>query len=607
MGIMLAAGGMDSAIATKMFFYLVGGLGIFLLGMKNMSEGMQAVAGEKIRKLIGAVTNNRILACGVGTAVTCLVQSSSVTTVMVVGMVNAGIMTLMQAIGVILGANIGTTITGWILVLKVGKYGLPMLGIAAFFYLFSKKDRVRFTASFFLGLGMVFFGLTLMKDGFKPLRDLPQFVEMFSRFSPSSYFDYINIIKCVLVGATLTAVVQSSSATLGITIGLAAIGAISFPAAAALVLGENIGTTVTAYLASLGASTNAKRASYAHMMINVIGVIWIVSVFGFYIPAVEKFVGLDKITPPANAVAVNTGETEAFGFTVWSEPDEDAMNAEDYKKAKRQYLNAGATVTAAIAATHTGFNVVNMLVFMPLVGFLGKLLMKIVPDKAHEEEPHLTFLDVRMLDTPSIGIEQSQREIIKLANMVAEMMAMLRIHLIEESPDRNKTRRLFRQETDIDIMQKEVMEFLSSLLAGNISHDVIDTGRRQLRMADEYESISDYITAILKLKLKMVDIGETMSEKGLEEMLGLHDCVNDYINMVNLAVQTENEGILAMAQVRGNDITITMKQSRTAHLERVGTGATTPLKSLIFTDMLNSYRRIKDHAFNIVEVVTGEK
>jgi phosphate:Na+ symporter len=607
MGIMLAAGSIDSAIFTKMFFYLVGGLGIFLLGMKNMSEGMQAVAGERIRKLIGAVTNNRILACGVGTAVTCLVQSSSVTTVMVVGMVNAGIMTLMQAIGVILGANIGTTITGWILVLKIGKYGLPMLGIAAFFYLFSKKDRIRFTASFFLGLGMVFFGLTLMKDGFKPLRDMPQFIEMFSRFSPSSYFDYINIIKCVLVGATLTAVVQSSSATLGITIGLAAIGAISFPAAAALVLGENIGTTITAYLASLGASTNAKRASYAHMLINVIGVIWIVSIFGFYIPAVEKFVGLDKITPPTNAVTVNGSQTEVFGFTVWSEPDENAMSPQDYKVAKKEYISAGATVTAAIAATHTGFNVVNMLVFMPLVGLLGKLLTKIVPDKAHKEEPHLTFLDVRMLDTPAIGIEQSQKEIIKVGDMTSEMMNRLRTHLIEETPDRNKIRKLFKDEKDIDVIQKEIMEFLSSLLAGNISHDVIDSGRRQLRMADEYESISDYIVTILKLKLKMSDTGETMSAKGLEEMLDLHGRVNDYITIINEAVQMENADILTKAEVMGNDITIAMKQYRTAHLERVGTGTTTPLKSLIFTDMLNAYRRIKDHAFNIVEVVIGEK
>ncbi|MHC4524009.1 MAG: Na/Pi cotransporter family protein, partial [Planctomycetota bacterium] len=265
--------------ALEIIFQVCGGLGIFLLGMKNMSEGMQAVAGERIRKLIGAVTNNRLLACGIGTMVTSIVQSSSVTTVMVVGMVNAGLMTLIQAIGVILGANIGTTITGWILVLKVGKYGLPMIGLAAFFYLFSKKERIRFTAMVFVGLGMVFFGLQLMKNGFAPIQDMPKFIEWFQAFQPSNY---PGIIKCVLAGAVLTAIVQSSSATLGITMGLAASGMIDYPTAAALVLGENIGTTITALLASLGTSTTARRAAYAHTLFNTIGVLWITLLFPWY-------------------------------------------------------------------------------------------------------------------------------------------------------------------------------------------------------------------------------------------------------------------------------------------------------------------------------------
>ncbi|MCK5174490.1 MAG: Na/Pi cotransporter family protein, partial [Planctomycetes bacterium] len=273
---------MDVKVAIEIFFGVIGGLGIFLLGMKNMSEGMQAVAGERLRRLINAVTNNRILACGVGTVMTMLVQSSSITTVMVIGMVNAGIMNLMQAIGVILGANIGTTITGWILVIKIGKYGLPLLGISALFFLFSKRDRIRYVASFFLGLGMIFFGLQLMKDGFAPLKELQGFIDWFSRFSPvdaSGVIRYFGVLKCCMVGAILTAIVQSSSATLGITISLAYIGVIDYPTAAALVLGENIGTTITAYLASLGASSNAKRASYAHMIINIIGVLWITAIF----------------------------------------------------------------------------------------------------------------------------------------------------------------------------------------------------------------------------------------------------------------------------------------------------------------------------------------
>ncbi len=592
---------MDYQLAMKMSFGIVGGLGIFLLGMKNMSEGMQAVAGEKLRKLIGAVTNNRILACGVGTLVTCIIQSSSVTTVMVVGMVNATLMNLTQAIGVILGANIGTTITGWVLVLKIGKYGLPMLGIAAFFYLFSKRDRIRFTASFFLGLGMVFFGLELMKNGFKPLREMDGFIEMFSHFTPSGYFDYINIIKCVFIGAALTAIVQSSSATLGITIGLASIGVISFPAAAALVLGENIGTTVTAYLASLGASTNAKRASYAHMLINVIGVIWIVSIFGLYIPRVEKFVGLDKI---ASSQAVSSDE---FGFRMWDEPKEEAMTEDEYSEAKGSYDEASKTMTAAIAATHTGFNLINMLVFMPFVGLLAKLLHKIVPDKAHIEKPHLTFLDVRMLDAPAIGIEQSQKEIFKMADRTGGMLDTLREIVAGQKPDPQKEEEVFSSENDLDIVQKEISEFLSHIMAGNVSLNVTEESRSQLRMADEYESISDYVTNILKLNLKMRDMEQTMSGEGLKDILDLHDHTVNYVRLISEGVKTNNTDIFTQAQVQGKSITLLMKEYRTKHLDRVGTGTTTALKSLIFTDMLNAYRRIKDHAFNIAEVLAGEK
>jgi len=198
-----------------MAFNLIGGLAIFLLGMKNMSEGMQAIAGSRLRRMIGVATNNRLLACGTGAVVTSIIQSSSVTTVMLVGFVNAGLMTLLQAIGVILGADIGTTITGWIVSLNVAEYGLPVLGLSGFFFLFTKNERLRYAAMAFMGVGMVFFGLQLMKHGLEPLRHSENFIAWFSRFEPASYF---GVLKCVLAGALVTAVVQSSSATVAITI-----------------------------------------------------------------------------------------------------------------------------------------------------------------------------------------------------------------------------------------------------------------------------------------------------------------------------------------------------------------------------------------------------
>ncbi|MFZ9024381.1 MAG: Na/Pi cotransporter family protein, partial [Anaerohalosphaeraceae bacterium] len=414
--------------------------------MKNMSEGMQAVAGDRLRKMIGAITNNRILASGVGTLVTCIIQSSSVTTVMVVGMVNASIMTLTQAIGVILGANIGTTITGWILVVKIGKYGLPLLGISTFFYLFSKKDTIRFFAMFLVGLGMVFFGLQLMKHGFAPIKELPGFEAWFHKFQPDTY---LGVWKCVMVGAVLTAIVQSSSATLGITMALALTGAINFHTAAALILGENIGTTITAFLASLGAFTNARRAAYAHVIFNLLGVCWITLLFVPYTnlidrvitktqvcdtpaivslqesdPKVVEYASRYKIPEKALYFISSNGERINSAGDILGEEDS-YVRAQDFKQSVEKhkltdlplYTTHGVEypfTQSAIAYTHSGFNIVNTLLFLPFVGILSRFLMWLVPDRKTVEKPHLTYLNVRMLDTPAIALEQSYKELIKM-------------------------------------------------------------------------------------------------------------------------------------------------------------------------------------------------
>ena len=291
---------------NEFFFSIIctvlGGLGIFLLGMKYMSEGLQAVSGERLRKIISVATDNRIMGMLVGLTITSVVQSSSVTTVMVVGLVNSAMMTLTQAIGVIFGANIGTTVTAWILTLNIAKYGLPLLGLSAFLFLFCKNERMRYIGMTIMGIGMVFFGLTLMTDGFKPLRALPEFVQWFHSFQATSY---LGVIKCAAVGCILTMIVQSSSATVGITMGLAATGMINFQTAGALVLGENIGTTITAWLASLGAATNAKRAAWAHICFNTIGVAWITIIaIPFYFPLIGRLIGHD----PNTQVMLENGE-----------------------------------------------------------------------------------------------------------------------------------------------------------------------------------------------------------------------------------------------------------------------------------------------------------
>uniref|UniRef100_UPI003019FCD3 Na/Pi cotransporter family protein n=1 Tax=Psychrilyobacter sp. TaxID=2586924 RepID=UPI003019FCD3 len=315
-------------MGLDIFFKVIGGLGIFLYGMHHMSSGMQKIAGAKIKNIIGLLTKNRIIACLVGILVTAMVQSSSVSTVMTIGFVNASLMSLKQALGVILGANIGTTVTGWILVLKIGKYGLPMVGISAIFYLFAKKDTVKTKFLTSMGLGMIFFGLQLMSSGFKPLRTMPFFIELFHSFDASSGFG--GVIAAALVGALLTAIVQSSSATLGITIVLASQGMINSETAVALVLGENVGTTITAMLASLGARANAKRAAIAHTVINIIGVTWVVSIFPYYLQFLSNFV------------------------------------------------NPISNITKYIATAHTLFNVTNVLLFLPFIGYIATMLEKMI-------------------------------------------------------------------------------------------------------------------------------------------------------------------------------------------------------------------------------------
>ena len=554
----------------KMAFSVIGGLGIFLLGMKHMSEGVQAVAGQGLRRMINAVTDNRLMAVGVGTGVTCLIQSSSITTVIVVGLVNSGMMALHQAIGVIMGANIGTTITGWILVLKIGKYGLPILGLAAFVWLFSRKERWRYVAMAVMGLGMIFFGLELMKNGFKPMKDVPAFQDAFQWFVPDGWF---GVLKCALVGCMLTFIVQSSSATLGITIGLASTGAIQFETAAALVLGENIGTTITAWLASIGATVNAKRAAYAHVLFNLLGVAWITLLFGVYIKLIDWWVLMDLGHRP---IGLDPG-TE----------------------------NYGQIVTFAIASVHTGFNVANVVLFLPFVRYFARLLERLVPDSAVKQAPHLTALDVRFVDSPVIGIEQSHGEILKMADGIEKMLDWTAEVAAQDEPDEAIVRKAFHREQIMDNVQQEVIHFLTDLLSGQVPHSVTQEGRQQLRIADEYESVSDYISSVLKSYLRLAKAGVKLSPDEQETIDQLHRDVAAYVRMITEAYAHRQADVMSRATTQGDAITHRVKDLRDAHVVALTESKIDPVHSMCYMALLNNYRKIKDHAVNIAEAISG--
>jgi len=553
----------------------IGGLGLFLLGMKHMSDGMQAVAGNSLRRLIGAVTNNRLLATTVGVLVTCVVQSSSVTTVMVIGFVNSGVMQLAQGIGVIMGANIGTTITGWILVLQIGKYGLPLLGGSAFFYLFSKGDRWRYWAMALMGVGMIFFGLELMKDACSIIKETPAFEVWFQRFDAS---DYPGVLGCAFAGCVLTVMVQSSSATLGITISLAVSGVISYETAAALVLGENIGTTITALLASLGATTNARRAAYFHLIFNLVGVFWITLIFGWYIDLIQSMFAGDV----TKVVMVDGNPT--FPNTM-----------------------------AAIAATHSVFNITNTLIFLPFVSTFERMLKKLVPSKGFKEKPHLTDLDIRILETPLLAIEQSRKEIEKMSDGCSKMLAWSAELLQQDDPDKALADRLRQREQVLDSVQDEISEFVIHLLSGNVPHSVATEARRQMHMADEYESVSDYILDLDRFDRKLRQSGERFSEEQRSDLVALNSHVAGYISEVNQALTKGNTAVLTKTDPTAKRIKDEIKQLRAKHLDGLSAANTdeeitvAPEVTVAWLASLNAYSKIREHMREIAEAISEAK
>ena len=532
-------------------FNVLGGLGIFLYGMDNMSSGMQKLAGQRLKKILALLTTNRVMAILMGMGVTMLVQSSSVSTVMTIGFVNASLLTLKQALGVIFGANIGTTITGWILVLNIGKYGLPIVGAGAILYMFLKGDRAKTKALTFMGLGMIFLGLQLMSNGLKPVRSMPEFVSMFHMFSADTYF---GVVKVAAIGALITAIVQSSSATLGITITLAVQGLIDYPTAVALVLGENVGTTITAILATLNANVNAKRAAYAHTIINTLGVIWVTAVFPYYLKFLSNF-----------------GSPEA-------------------------------NMTMAIATAHTMFNVVNVLIFTPFIGVMADLLTKIVKDDGKKDD-RVTKIDFLMLKTPSVVVGQTKTEILTMGKYIEEMFGMLdNIYVNNEFITEEKVAQMRKIEDDLDLFQKEITDANFVILNKNITDKMKMDTRNNLEVCDEYETISDYLMRVTNSLKKLQDNSISLTDEEKSTLKEFNEDTRELFRNVNTAYALKNRDILMKAITKANKITEKYRKAKQVHLQDGGQENPIAMLTTSYMDILNHYRRVRDHIFNIIEV-----
>lgn len=546
----------------QLSYTVLGGLGVFFFGMKMLSEGLQAAASQWIRNAINTLTTNRLLAVLIGLSVTTIIQSSSITTVMVVGFVNAGLMQLSQAIGVILGANIGTTITGWIISIKIGKYSLLLIGLGIFPLLFSKRERFNQIGQVVFALGMIFLGLELMSSAFKPLRSDPSFINALQYFTADSY---LSLYGTIAIGCALTFVIQSSSAMLAITIALATTGAITFQTALALVLGENIGTTITALLASIGANTTAKQAGVAHAVFNVFGVLIVSSLFWQY----EAFI--EYIIPHAADFLTPEGE--------------------------RPYI------ASHIAAGHTVFNVANVIFFIPFMKVLEKTVIKLVPDKGEKQKKKLEFFGDPKMMSPALGIGQARGQLVKMLKIVSDTFDLTRSYLNKPQNPEQIFNQVKKKEEITDKIHIEMVIFLGAVMKSNLSQEETQRVKSILRLTDELESLADYCYAIVKHVSRVYsdNINVNFDEKIQKDLEHLADkSVELYDLIANIIKESETMDMIKL-KPQWDDFNSTVEKMKEDHLNELTLGQISPLSSLTLSDIVVCFRRIKNHVVNLAE------
>ncbi|PLY04566.1 MAG: Na/Pi cotransporter [Desulfuromonas sp.] len=568
---------LDILMNQKLIFGLVGGLGLFLFGMKVMSEGLQKVAGDRMRKILAALTANRFIGTLVGVAVTAIIQSSSATTVMVVGFVNAGLMSLVQSIGVVLGANIGTTVTAQLIAFKITKYALPAIGVGAGFKLFARNRRWQYVGEIMLGFGILFFGLSIMKDAFIPLKSSPEFQAMFTQVGH-------NPLLGVLIGAIMTIVVQSSSATIGITLALASSGLLTFEGSVALILGENIGTTITANLAAIGTNLAARRTALAHLMFNVIGVAYMLVLM----PVFMKFIALMTETAAGGAadfVVTTAEQASVLGASIGDKP----------------------FIARHIANTHTMFNIVNTLIFLPLVGVLAKITTIMLPGKDHEMEYHLKYIDNRVLNTPPIALGQARAEVHRMAETARDLLGDT-IEFFNDAQHK-RVEALEKKEELIDMLQKEITDFLVALSQKSVTADTSREITSMMHMVNNLERVGDHCENLWQLALRKTEQKVMFSEVADFEIGQIAVASQKFIQFVveSLEKRASDDVVFPQADQLEDTIDELEEDLRNNHIARLNTGDCAVLPGLLFIDMLHNFEKIGDHTYNVAQAVVGRK
>lgn len=554
---------MESIDYFKVVYTAAGGLGLFFIGLRFLSEGLQAITGDLIRSMINFATSNRVMAVIVGLGITTLVQSSSISTVMVVGLVDAGLMSLTQAIGVILGANIGTTITGWILVVKIGKYGLLLIGLGFFPMLFSKKPKVAALGRALLALGLIFFGLQLMSGAFKPLRTSESFISFLHLFDCTTT---AGLLGSIAMGCLLTFVIQSSSAMLGITIALASAGTIDFQTAAALVLGENIGTTITALLAAIGTSIPARRAALSHAIFNVMGVGIMVLIFQPYLHFV------DSIVP---------------GIP-------DATSADGLKP----------FISAHIAMSHTLFNVTATLLMLPFLRYFANFIQWLIPAKEEKETHHLRYLGTPGQVTTEVALNTAILELRNLVEITNKTFEKTRRYLASKEHSVDLFDEIVKLESISDNIQEEMTNYVCRLMAERLNTEQAAQAYTLIRAADEIESVIDYCYSLCIYRKRMFENKLNYSDKGWDDVFDFFDKVT---GLFELAAQPLQEGSNSDMVNKIPAVSLSLSRHadhlRNKHLDRMRDGTCQAMPALAFSDMIVAMRRIKNHSVNLFEAL----
>ncbi len=537
-------------------FTLCGGLAFFLYGITIMSSGLEKIAGGRLERILKKMTSNPLKSLVFGAGVTAAIQSSSAVTVMLVGLVNSGIMKLSQAIGVIMGSNIGTTITAWILslsgiessnffvrLLKPESFSPIMALVGIIFIMASKSNRRKSVGAVLVGFAILMFGMDVMKDAMAPLADMPQFTHILTAFT--------NPILGVIVGTVVTAVIQSSAASIGILQALSMVGGMTYAMAIPIIMGQNIGTCVSAMLSSIGVNTNAKRVAAVHVLFNVIGVIVCLSVFEFgYILFHFKF-ATNNISP--------------FG----------------------------------IAIVHSIFNIVTTILLFPFTKLLEKMAMRLVPDKKQSSKNVL--LDERLLLAPTFAIAECYRQTIKMAELVE--YNFINSTKMLKSFHAKKADQIRGNEIKIDTYEDKLDAFLLKLSNKELTEEDSNRISQLLLVIGDYERIGDHAAYILKIAETMKNDDKRLSSDAVEELKVIVKAVSEIFAMTLEAFRTDNITLAQEVEPLEAVIKKIIRKVKNRHIQRLKDGNCTAELSFMFSDLLNDFRRVAAHCGNIATSV----